>query len=405
MRSRINVAVLIDGLGWGGAEALVPEFVRAASGADLVVSVGYLREKDGSPVAARLLDHGVEPVGLRVGGLLHPSSVRAVRTFLARTNPDVVHTHLGYSDFLGAVAAGQLGLPVVSSVHVTAWAAGGRDTVKTALTALAQRWAVSRTLAVSHAARTALVGHGVPADRVVVVHNGIQGSPRPGAGRQVRAQLGIADDDLVVAMVSVLRGGKGHDVMVEAVTRLRPLVPRLRLLVVGDGPSRAEVEGCLRPLGQTAVMTGHREDVMDVLDAIDVLCLPSRAEAFPTILLEAMAARVPVVASAVGGVPEIVVDGVTGSLVPTPVRDVELAEALLPYLESPEGRAAAGRAGRARFEEAFTAERWIDRTRLVYDDVLGERARPLQRLGGRLPTASVLRRLRNNGLVSDDTLY
>src|SRR5215207_4598999 len=112
---RIHVLVLIDGLGWGGAEMLLPEFVRAAALAEIDVSVAYLREKDGSPAAARVRELGIEPVGLEVGGLLNPASLRKVYRHIADVRPDVVHTHLGYSDWLGGLAAGALGIPTVST--------------------------------------------------------------------------------------------------------------------------------------------------------------------------------------------------------------------------------------------------------------------------------------------------
>src|SRR5581483_12011893 len=95
---------------------------------------------------------------------------------------------------------------------------------------------------------------------------------------------------------------------------LRERYPRVRLVVAGDGPTRAQVRSLARPLGEGAVLTGHRTDVMALLDATDVLIHPSFADAFPTSLIEAGAASVPVVATRVGGIPEIVESGRTGTL-------------------------------------------------------------------------------------------
>jgi glycosyltransferase involved in cell wall biosynthesis len=117
-------------------------------------------------------------------------------------------------------------------------------------------------------------------------------------------------------------------------------------------------------------MAGHRDDVMDVLDAVDVVVHPTHADAFPTALLEAMAASVPTVATAVGGIPEIVDAGVTGILIGDPPSVFRLAEALEPLLGDAQWRREMGAAGRARFEERFSADRWAERLRALYDEAL-----------------------------------
>jgi glycosyltransferase involved in cell wall biosynthesis len=121
-------------------------------------------------------------------------------------------------------------------------------------------------------------------------------------------------------------------------------------------------------------MPGHRDDVMAVLDAADVLVHPSDIDALPTAVIEAMAAALPVVATSVGGVPELVADGETGVLVPAPASAPALAEAMAPLVSDAELRRRLGAAGRARYERSFTAESWARRTRALYDSVL-ERGR------------------------------
>jgi glycosyltransferase involved in cell wall biosynthesis len=144
---------------------------------------------------------------------------------------------------------------------------------------------------------------------------------------------------------------------------------------MGHGPDRAEIEDQLRPLGDRVIFTGHQDDVMRVLDAVDVLLHPSRVDAFPTALLEAMAAGVPVVASAAGGIPEIIENGVTGVLVPAPPSVDELVRGLGPVLDDRGTRVRLAEAGRARYCRDFTAEQWARRLRSVYDQVLQERRR------------------------------
>jgi glycosyltransferase involved in cell wall biosynthesis len=370
-RKPIHVHALVDSLGVGGAEMLVPEFAAVAGEADIELSVGYLSESYGSPAAARLRRLGIEPVLLPVSRI-GPSAMWAARRHLAAVRPDLVHTHLGYADLVGGLAARSLGLPVVSTVHAIEWERDTvRDRTKSRLMALARRHCATRVLAVSEHARQAYVATGWDtAERIHTVRSGVLTGPRPGSGRAVRAELGLAPDDLVLAMVSAMRSEKGHAVALEAVRRLVARVPRVRLVVAGDGPTAAEVSRMAAPLGDAVVLTGYRDDVMELLDATDVLIHPSRTEAFPTALLEAMAARVPVVATAVGGIPEIVADHQTGLLVDAPPDAGRFVDAVLTLAADADLRRRLGEAGRRRFEDEFTAERWAHRVRAQYDAVL-----------------------------------
>ena len=373
----LRVLVVIDSLSHGGAELLLTDFVAAAGTAGIEPSVAYLGERDGSPAAARLREHGIEPACIAIDGLLHPGSLTRLRAHVRDLAPDIVHTHLDYADFMGGVASRSLGIPMVSTVHVMEWRAGAtRDRVRGRLIASARRRLAARVATVSDAARTALLGAGLDrADHVVTVHNGVAAAPAAGAGAGIRAELGLDADALVVAQVAVLREGKGHAVAAEAVARLRADHPGLRLVVVGDGPALAQVERALAPLGEAALMLGHRDDVMAVLDAADVLVHPTEIDALPTAVMEAMAAGLPVVATNVGGVPELVADGETGVLVQAPATAPALADALAPLLADAGLRRRLGEAGRVRYERGFTAESWAHRTRALYETVLAERGR------------------------------
>lgn len=285
--------------------------------------------------------------------------------------PDLLHTHLGNADLIGGLAARSLGIPVVSTIHVMEWRTGRRERVKARLMDLARRHCSAVVVTVSDRARAALLdaGYGRGA-QLVTVHNGVDADPEPGKGREVRAELGLDADDLVVTMVSVLRDGKGHEIAIGAFRALRGRHPNLRLLIVGDGPRRDHVYGMAGALGGDAVLAGHRDDVIDVLDASDVLLHPSHTDAFPTALLEAFAASVPVVATAVGGIPEIVTDGESGVLVAPPPQSEAVARALERVIDDQALRRRLGAAGRHRFEAEFSARRWAQRMREVYEVAL-----------------------------------
>jgi glycosyltransferase involved in cell wall biosynthesis len=379
----LRVHILIDSLTWGGAEMLLADLAAGAKSASIELSVAYLSDVNGSPSAEGLRRQGIEPELVPVRRMLEARAVPRLRRHLARVAPDVVHTHLALADVLGTVAARSLGIPSVSTIHLLARQATGRrydaswrGRARDRLAALVRRRAGARVIAVSDAAREAYLQTGWDdSSHVVTVHNGIARTARQSAGERVRAELGIEPDALVVSTVTVLRAGKGHDLAIEAVRRLIGRFPRMRLVLLGDGPAREEIHRLVAPLGPAAILTGHRDDVMDLLMATDVLLHPTQVDAFPTALLEAAAAEVPVIATAVGGIPEIVEDGRTGFLLAFPPRPDTLAERLEALLADESLRRSLGRAAREDFLQRFTADRWLARLRAVYDDVLAERER------------------------------
>lgn len=366
----LRVHVLIDWLTRGGAESLLADFAVGARAAGIEVSVAHLHgEAEG---AGRLRELGIDPVRVPINSLLRTADRRAVREHIAAVQPDLVHTHLGYSDLLGGLGARALGIPAVSTVHIEDWHGGMRfDRLKYHLMAMARRRCDARVIAVSEAARRSYLSERWDRpERVVAVQNGIVDRASPGTGPAARAELGIDADELVVAMVGVLRPEKRHDIGIAAAELLVERFPRLRLLIVGDGPERPALDALAAGLGERVTLTGYREDVPALLDAVDVLAQPSRTEAFPTSLLEAMASRVPVVATDVGGIPEIVADGETGVLIPAPPTAEGLAAGLAPLLEDPALRARLGAQGRDVFERRFAVDRWLERLVPVYEFAL-----------------------------------
>ena len=356
---------------WGGAEMLLAELAAALPAVGVTPSVTYLAQLDGSPAVPRLRENGVDPVLVPMTLLHDPRGLLRLRRHLTTLAPDVVHTHLAHADLLGSVAARSLGVASVATLHVMEWATAGKEAQRERIVSAARRRCAARVIAVSEAGRRAYLARGWDRpEHVVTINNGVVAVARPGAGAALRAELGLAATDLVVATLSVLRADKGHDLTVDAVARLRERFPDLRLLVVGDGPARADVERAVATLGGAGVLAGHRDDVMAVLDAADVLVHPSRIDAFPTALLEALAAGVPAVATAVGGIPEIVDDGRTGVLVAAPADGAALAAALEPLLADPRLRRELGARGRERFALRYSAARWAANLRDLYDEVL-----------------------------------
>jgi glycosyltransferase involved in cell wall biosynthesis len=352
---------------------MLGHFAAAAPAGGIGLSVACLAEADGNPAAEPLRAVGVEPVVLDVPERLGLAALRGVRSHIAHVKPDLVHTHLGSSDLIGSLAARSLGVPAVSTLHAMAWPLGARARARAVLSLVARRYCASRVIAVSDSARGVYSSQAiVDPEQVVTIHNGIDVPAQPGAGVSVRSELGLHEDDLVVGMVSALRPVKGHDVALAAIEQLTRRYPRVRLLIVGAGPSAGEIARRAAPLGGSVVLAGARYDVMRVLDAVDVCLHPSRADAFPTTLIEAMAASVPVVATAVGGIPEIIDDGGAGILVPAPPTAEAVAGALARMLDDPQLRQDLAQSGRRRYEQEFTSGPWIRSVRALYDAVLAE---------------------------------
>jgi glycosyltransferase involved in cell wall biosynthesis len=373
LRAELKVLALIDHLALGGAEMLLGQFATAAPAAGIRLSVACLAEFDGNPAAVPLRRVGIEPVILDAPERLGPGALMAVRRHVARVRPDMIHTHLGSAGLLGSIAARSLRIPAVASIHGMAWDDDTRTRARLKLGAVAQRHGAARIITVSEAARRAYLARGWDSpDRVVAIHNGIDVVPEHGARPAVRREFGLGRDAPVLGMFSRLRREKGHDVAIAALQILRTRFPDVRMVIAGDGPLRAHLTRLVEPLGDAIVMTGPRFDVMRLLDATDVCVQPSRADAFPTTLLEAMAATVPVVTTDAGGIPEIVVHNRTGVLVPAPPTAERLAEAIASLLENPGRARKLAAAGRRRYEERFTAEPWVRRTRALYDTVLSE---------------------------------
>lgn len=365
----LHVHVLIDSLTWGGAETTLADFAQGAHNADVHVTVGCLAAR--SEAAGKLRRLGIEPELVPIRSMLGRADRRLVKDHVAAQSPDLLHTHLGYSDFFGGLAARSLGIPTVSTLHIMEWVPTMRDRLKSTIMARARRRCTYRVIAVSEAQRQSYLATGWDRpEHVVTIHNGIVARVQAGEGLGIRASLGLEPDDLVVAMVGVLREGKGHDVAIDAIANLGHQFPQLRLLIIGDGPIRADVERMARKIGDAAVFTGYRDDVLGFLDAADILLQPSRVDAFPTSLMEAAATRVPVVATAVGGIPEIVVPDKTGLLVDPPPTADGIAAALRVLLEDQDMRKRFGRAARQRFEAHFTVSQWMSQLLDLYGEAI-----------------------------------
>lgn len=342
----------------------------------------------GNPLEARLRRGGIEVDNLGSHGLRDLGAFVALRRLIREHEVDLVHAHLTDACIWGAAACRLQSLPLVATVHsppaVIRRPEGLRSTVRERLLRAGLARQACRTLAVSAWLRDRIVAAWPEvSSRLEVVHNGVDapapgadacGPTAPAAGARFRAGLEIPEDVPLASAVAVLRQGKGLDTLLAAIPQVLERVPAARFAIVGGGPLRAELEARAEELGmrEACRFAGFHDELGPVYAATDVLVLPSVDDPLPTVLLEAMAAAVPVVGCRSGGVPEIVDDGVTGILVEPGDTD-RLGRAITRLLASPAERERMGAAARQRHRSRFSAGGWARRLREVYEDCTGGR--------------------------------
>jgi glycosyltransferase involved in cell wall biosynthesis len=315
-------------------------------------------------LAERAREAGVETRPVRMRGPLDPRGLAALVRLVRREHVSLVHTHSSIDAWLGGMAARLCRVPVVRTRHVSIAIRRGPNPV--------YRWLADRVITSGEAIRRVVLAAGVPPARVVAIPAGVnlESFPFGLKAPEIERELGLGSP--VVGSVAMFRGSKGHPQLLQAFARVRERHPRASLLLVGDGIRRPWVEQLAREAGlaDAVVFTGFRPDVPVLLAAMDCFALAStRTEGVPQALLQAFAVGVPVVASRIGGIPEVVTDGETGLLVESEAVP-PLAAAIERVLEDPVGAAQRARAARALVEARFSHGRSVDRLLALYDEVL-----------------------------------
>lgn len=302
---------------------------------------------------------------------------RLAKTF-RHIRPDIVHTHKYKDSILGAAVARYVGVPhTVRVVHGMPEPFSGLRNLRmlfyTMLDRFVSRLLIDRVVAVSSDIEKQLVEIYGP-NHVVRIHNGIDldavqvSTPR----LQKRREWRLDEMVTLIGTVGRLVPVKGHAVLLEALRILRGANRNVMLLVVGDGPLRGQLESEIARLGleKSVIFAGHHSPAYDFINMMDVFVLPSLHEGIPMVLLEALALRQPVVATRVGGIPEVITHGETG-LLAEPADALSLAKFIQQLVEDKSMAARIGKAGRTRVEEEFNARTMAEKTVGLYKKVLG----------------------------------
>jgi len=331
----------------------------------------------GGSIAGRLAELGVSTHNLGVPGNWDLRAVERARRLIEEVGADVVHTHLLRADLMGGAAARWADVPVVVS---TAYAVGQfrRAFPRRAdvLLDAACRMLPTHLLAVSDAVRRdCLERLGFSPAQVRVIRTGIDPPPPIDAAacEQARRELEIEPSDRCVLAVARLSYEKGIDDLIDAAAEVGHGVENVKFVVLGDGPERPALQERIDALGlkRSFRLAGFRDDVWPYLAAADVFCLPSKMEGMPNALLEAMASACPIVATAVGGVPEAIEDGQCGLLAP-PGAPAGLAAAIGRLLSDADLAGRLGKAARAVVDERFLARHVVAQYAEWYESLIME---------------------------------
>jgi glycosyltransferase involved in cell wall biosynthesis len=330
-----------------------------------------------SPLCREAQAAGLDVAPVRMRSATDIPALLALRRIMRQRRVDVVHTHSSIDSWLGGLAAKFLGLPVVRSRHVTI------PIRKTLVYRLADRVIASGDRAGELVRRA-----GIPSAQVVALSPGVDLARfHPGvSGQGVRDELGLSGP--LVGIVANVRGSKGHRYFLAAAREVLREEPDTRFLIVGDGIGFADVRRRVREmdLEREVVMLGFRRDIPEIMAALDVLVLPSiKSEGTSQVILQSLAVGTPVVATAIGGSPEVIRDGETGRLVP-PADAGALAAAILALLRDPAHARALASAGQALVTATQSMDMVMARTTAVYLELLGGGDGPgSQPPGSRLP--------------------
>lgn len=375
---RLKVVTMVDGIGsYGGAETLARQVAQTLDPARFESTFCVTRwesRPEYQPALAELRGAGVDFIGVRRGSRFDLRPWRRVVKLIRDRRIDIVHSHKIGSNIWGAIVSSWAPVPIFVA-HEHSWSYEGQMPRRM----LDRHLIANRAdafVAVSEADRRRMAEiEKISESKLRFIPNGIPESRDPDPAAAVRTELGIPADAPVVGVVATLRPEKILDVLIRATASLSEEFPDLRLLIVGGSEGDKTHEGDrLKALAEQlrlssrVIFTGLRMDIPELLETMDVTVLCSEREGSPLSVMEYMQSAKPVVATRVGGLPDLVHDGVNGLLV-EPHNAIDLAEAIVTLLRDPALARQMGRRGREMQKSEFSIEATTRRVEDLYEEL------------------------------------
>lgn len=371
--SSINVLHVIGTLQLGGAENQVATLVPFLSNGRYTVHVCCLHRE--GVHADVLRARGINVISLNMRLRYWPIAVYKLYRLIKQLQIQIVHTHLYGSGIWGRSVGKLADVPVIMSTEqgMTLW----KKRHHLIIEGFVNRF-TDKIIAVSEDIRQRRITYeNVPPEKIVVIPNAvdIRKFHKTNGSEQIRAQLGLSTSSIVVGTVARLVPPKRLDYFLEAARIVCEVMPRVHFLIVGDGPLRSELEDRARQLGllsNSVQFLGSRQDVAELLAALDIFVLSSEREGLPVSMLEAMAASKPIIVTSVGGIPEVIQNGYNGILV-SPHNPSALANAIMDLIENNATREAIAQQGYQTVNTRFSAMAVSRQIASLYDNLLAKK--------------------------------
>jgi len=366
---RAKILLLSSVLNRRGAERMIFQLATGLDRDKYDAKVVCLRKE--TPFMGEFIRAGVDIRSLGMRRYFQPGPLLELYRFIKRENIDLIHTHLYRDAIYGRILGKLAGVPVVSTLHNSyVW----RSKAQLLLDGITALWA-DKIVAVSNAVRRyAIKNEHIAPARITTIYNGIETEKfriPPGDVLKLKKELGLGHNELVIGSAGELTRQKGYRYLLPAASAILKEHPEVRFLIAGDGELKKELESRVKESGISRQVSflGYRADIPCVLNLFDIFVLPSLWEGLPVVLIEAMAAGRPIVATDVDGNLEVIGEREAGLAV-APRDPQALRGALLQLIKNPARREEMGRKGRERAENIFDVRIMIRKYEELYDLIL-----------------------------------
>ena len=371
-KDKCHILHLISSAGLLGAERVLLELAGHSKQAGLKVTIGVF-ENSRNPnleVANEAKERGFQVQIFPCSGRLDKNTIQMIKDYIDNASVQILHSHNYKSNFYARRALSNSNVRWVVTNH------GRRFGPKLLLYNLLDAFIVRRAdkiIAVSEEIAKKMKLAGIVKGKILLIENGVnlERFTKNTSPEAIKESLGIKKEALVVGTIGALTREKGHQYLLRAALKVIRIYPKAIFLLVGDGIERPNLEKTVSHLGikDSVIFAGMRKDVPEILSILNAFVLPSLNEGLPIALLEAQAAKVPVVATRVGAIPDVVKDGITGILIP-PEDPEAIAKSIVRVLSDRKGAHNMAQKGFERVRDNFSSEKMASKYIMIYKELI-----------------------------------